>query len=136
MSNGPLFGVKVLVVDDDPVVLDLLGEVLTAAGAWIVKAADATEAVRALADERPDMLVCDMNLPGGGGLWVVDRAVAFDPEIGARTVVVSGEVPSDADAARLHAAGATLLPKPFRLSALTRTLSGFRVDVDQPTVDT
>jgi len=25
---------------------------------------------------------------------------------------------------------------PFRLSALTRTLSGFRVDVDRPTVDT
>jgi len=43
----------------------------------VAEAADATEAIDAVRRERPDLVLCDLNMPGGGGMAVV-KAVAAD----------------------------------------------------------
>ncbi len=43
----------------------------------VAEAADATEAIDAVRRERPDLVLCDLNIPGGGGMAVV-KAVAAD----------------------------------------------------------
>lgn len=51
----------------------------------VAEAADATEAIDAIRRERPDLVLCDLNMPGGGGLAVV-RAVAADVPVVILTV--------------------------------------------------
>jgi PAS domain S-box-containing protein len=58
-----LRGVAVLVVDDEPDVLDLIARVLGEAGAEVVQAAGATAALAALQARAPQLVISDIGLP-------------------------------------------------------------------------
>jgi DNA-binding response OmpR family regulator len=61
---------KILVVDDDPDLLAIVGFALTQAGFAVVKATDVPAAIRAFEAEIPDLAILDVNLPGGSGFDV------------------------------------------------------------------
>jgi DNA-binding response OmpR family regulator len=61
---------KILVVDDDPDLLALVAFALTNAGYAVVKATDAAPAIAAFDRELPDLVLLDINLPGGSGFDV------------------------------------------------------------------
>ncbi|MGI9245186.1 MAG: response regulator transcription factor, partial [Steroidobacteraceae bacterium] len=63
---------KILVVDDDADLLALVGFALTQAGLAVVKATDVASALRAFADEAPDLAILDINLPGGSGFDICE----------------------------------------------------------------
>lgn len=66
--DAPLLaGVRVLVVEDDAKVRELLVRVLCAAGAEAYAVSDAAQALPALADWHPDVLLSDTGLPGHDG---------------------------------------------------------------------
>jgi PAS domain S-box-containing protein len=65
--RGVLTGACILVVDDDQDSRDLLVAVLEHEGARVVAAASAADAFVALASHRPDVLVCDIGMPGQDG---------------------------------------------------------------------
>jgi DNA-binding response OmpR family regulator len=65
-ANDPL--PRVLIVEDEPDMNDLLADVLTAYGFQPVQAGDAEEALRVLADRQPDAILLDLMLPGMSGL--------------------------------------------------------------------
>jgi DNA-binding response OmpR family regulator len=56
--------VKILVVDDDRVVADLITFTVRRAGYEAVMASDAASALRRWSEDRPDLIVLDINLPG------------------------------------------------------------------------
>jgi DNA-binding response OmpR family regulator len=56
--------VKILVVDDDRVVADLVTFTVRRAGYEAVMASDAASALRRWSEDRPDLIVLDINLPG------------------------------------------------------------------------
>jgi signal transduction histidine kinase len=62
-----LAGLRVLVVDDDPYARDLINAVLERAGATVVAAASVAEALENLASWPPDVMVCDLVMPGDDG---------------------------------------------------------------------
>jgi two-component system CheB/CheR fusion protein len=62
-----LKGVSVLVVDDDPDALDILGLALGAVGATVQTAASAEAALAMLQRWRPDVVLSDIQLPGLDG---------------------------------------------------------------------
>lgn len=64
---------KILVVDDDRELRELIGFVVRRAGYTIVEAGDGPEAVRQHAVERPDLVILDVNLPGFDGFEVCRR---------------------------------------------------------------
>jgi DNA-binding response OmpR family regulator len=70
-------GQRVLVVDDDPTVSDVVRRYLERAGFDVALAADGHSALRAAADVRPDLVVLDLMLPGLDGLSVIRRARAL-----------------------------------------------------------
>lgn len=59
---------KVLVVDDDRVLADLVVFTLRRAGNEAIVASDAGSAIRRWMDDKPDMIILDVNLPGTAGL--------------------------------------------------------------------
>src|SRR5438045_7368957 len=66
-------GQRVLVVDDDPTVSDVVRRYLERAGLAVTLAADGPAALRAFEAERPDLVVLDLMLPGIDGLEVCRR---------------------------------------------------------------
>ena len=64
---------RLLVVDDEPNILDLLAESLRYAGFDVTTAADGHAAVAAAQSQRPDLVVLDVMMPGIDGFEVVRR---------------------------------------------------------------
>jgi CheY-like chemotaxis protein/anti-sigma regulatory factor (Ser/Thr protein kinase) len=69
----------VLVIDDDPNALDLLGRTLQGAGARVVTATDGGEALRLAKTLHPAAITLDVMMPGMDG-WEVLRELKHDPE--------------------------------------------------------
>ncbi|MBV9485743.1 MAG: response regulator transcription factor [Frankiaceae bacterium] len=64
---------RLLVVDDEPNILELLSASLRFAGFEVATAADGNQALRVAADFRPDLLLLDVMMPGIDGFEVVRR---------------------------------------------------------------
>ncbi|MQA26088.1 MAG: response regulator [Micromonosporaceae bacterium] len=64
---------RVLVVDDDPTVSDVVRRYLERAGITVALAADGVSALRAYRSDRPDLVVLDLMLPGMDGIEVCRR---------------------------------------------------------------
>lgn len=72
---------KILLVDDETAILDTL-EILFRGEGWDVAVADSgPKALAALEDERPDIVLTDIRMPGATGLKVLSEAHDVDPEI-------------------------------------------------------
>ncbi len=76
---------RVVVADDHQIWRSGLRADLGSDFAVVGEAADATEAIALARREHPDLVVCDLNMPDGGGLAVV-RAVASDVPVVILTV--------------------------------------------------
>jgi DNA-binding NarL/FixJ family response regulator len=95
--------VRVVVADDHPIWRDAVERDLAAAGLVVVGVAgDGDKAVRVCAAVRPDVLVCDLQMPGRSGVEVT-RAVVQD---GVRVLVLSASG-EQADVLEAVKAGAT-----------------------------
>ncbi|HEY1855519.1 MAG TPA: response regulator transcription factor [Solirubrobacterales bacterium] len=64
---------RILVVDDEPTIVEIVGRYLERAGYEAAGAADGFEALEAAAAERPDLVVLDLMLPGIDGIEVMRR---------------------------------------------------------------
>jgi CheY-like chemotaxis protein len=82
---GDLTGVRVMAVDDDQDALGLLRTVLETAGAAIVTAPSAAEALEQLETVRPDVLLVDLGMPGVDGFEFIARLRA-SPDPGLRDI--------------------------------------------------
>jgi two-component system, OmpR family, response regulator ResD len=75
----------VLVVDDEPTILDVVGRYMERAGYETYRAADGPAALRLAALHRPDLVVLDLMLPGIDGIEVMRQ---LHEEPGARIAVI------------------------------------------------
>ncbi|MCL5966601.1 MAG: sigma-54 dependent transcriptional regulator [Deltaproteobacteria bacterium] len=71
-------GNRILVVDDEANLRDVLGKILSAEGYAVTGAADGAEGLRLLAAERFDIVLCDIRMPGMGGLEFLSEVRARD----------------------------------------------------------
>ena len=71
-------GIRVLVVDDNPDVRELIAAVLERAQAEVATAASADEALEAVKSKRPDVLLCDLHMPGIDGFELIHRVRAWE----------------------------------------------------------
>ena len=85
----PLGGLRVLVVDDDADALDLATEILAGAGAIVNTCASAPEALAAVRQWRPDVLVSDIEMPGEDGYALIRAVRALAAEDGGTTPAVA-----------------------------------------------
>ncbi len=119
-AHYPLSGLRILVVDDQPDILDLLDGMLSLDGATVQGCLNAHEALALTRAWQPDVLVSDIAMPGEDGYWLIKRIRSLKPEEG-------GAVPAIAltayvgieDRMRVLAAGfQQYVPKPVESAEL------------------
>jgi len=88
-AGTPLDGLKILVVDDDPDALELTTAILESSGAGVRRCFAAPEALDALREWRPDVLVSDIEMPGEDGYSLIRKVRALDPAQGGRTPAIA-----------------------------------------------
>ncbi len=100
-ATPPLRGVRVLVVDDQADVVESLRDLLRLEGHEVATARSGEEALEVARRFRPEVLFCDLGLPGLDGFGVA-RAARTDPALeGTFLVALSGYAhPRDIEAAR------------------------------------
>ncbi|MCA8953375.1 MAG: sigma-54-dependent Fis family transcriptional regulator [Planctomycetes bacterium] len=102
---------KVLLADPDPRTQESLRAVLTERGFLLDAASDVQEALQPIADGDVDLVVCDLALPGGGGLQLLQAIHDLHPQTAVVLLSAFGSV-QDAVQAMRHGA-ADFLGKPF-----------------------
>jgi DNA-binding NtrC family response regulator len=70
----------ILVVDDEPLIRDTLAEYLTQEGYLVEVCADGEDAIAHAGDQRFDVVLCDVQLPGIDGLELLDQLRRVSPE--------------------------------------------------------
>lgn len=107
----------ILVVDDDADVRDVLMRFLKRRGYLVESAADGEEALTAVRDHDPDLMLLDIYLPKMSGLDVL--GAMQDDGLQTRTIALSG-VPGDQMVQSTMDLGAVaFLAKPFDFTSLT-----------------
>lgn len=102
-----------LVVDDDPQVLGLLRLNFEMEGYDVSCAADGTEALEVVARDNPDLVVCDIMMPGIDGLEVVRRLRADPATADLPVVVLSAKAMRSDLRAGMEAGADEYVTKPF-----------------------
>jgi diguanylate cyclase (GGDEF)-like protein len=109
---------RILVVDDEKLFQELYQGVLAAAGHATRAAASAEEALALLAEERFDLLVTDLVMPGMDGVALVREAKRHDPDLEA--IAVTGRDDVKLAVAAMKAGCADFLTKPVEEDELVR----------------
>jgi CheY-like chemotaxis protein len=113
---------RILVGDDNEQMRRLIVELLEAEGYEVSEAIDTDEVLEQVSQARPDLLVLDVQMPGGGGI-VALRAIRSDPACrGMPVLLLSGSVDLEVDLASDVGADAQL-PKPFPIDEFRETVS-------------
>ena len=125
-SDGPI---RVLVVDDEEEILELLGEYLKARGFEVATAYDGADAMAALHAEDLDLVITDMKMPQADGLELLAATLAMRRPVGVILMTGYGTVET-AIHALTHGAYAYLL-KPFKLRDLHTVVKGALVRLER-----
>ncbi|MGD8872443.1 MAG: sigma-54 dependent transcriptional regulator, partial [Gemmatimonadota bacterium] len=72
---------KILLVDDETAILETLSILFRGEGYDVTVADSGPKALAALEDEKPDLVLTDIRMPGAGGLEVLSHAREVDPEM-------------------------------------------------------
>jgi len=110
---------RILVVDDDEVVLKLIAELLTFDGHEVITAKTGKECLSLTREKRPDAMLLDVVLPDMNGIDVC-RLIKEDPDlVGTLVILISGVETSDASQAKGLKLGADgYIVKPFKKQVL------------------
>ena len=101
---------RILVVDDDPAMVGAITALVGTEGHQVITAYDGLTAVKRFREERPDIVLLDLAMPGPDGFTVAGRMRA---EGDAPIVVVSGESSEEAKVRALGIGADDYLVKPF-----------------------
>lgn len=111
---------RVLVVDDEPQVVELLQEFLAAKGYQVLTASDGEEALRKVKEERPHVVLLDVRMPKMNGLEVLKRVREIDHEVG--VIMVTGVMEEETGRQALQLGAFDYITKPLDLKYLERSL--------------
>ncbi|HEV2071723.1 MAG TPA: response regulator, partial [Acidimicrobiales bacterium] len=105
--------VRVLVVDDDPVILKLLRVNFEMEGYSVTTAADGVKGLKAAREEHPDVIISDVMMPHMNGLELV-AALDADTSTDAIPVILLSARAQETDVSDgLHAGADDYVTKPF-----------------------
>jgi len=102
---------KVLVIDDDEMLLSLMQNILQGEGYTILSTADGPRGIAIYKEERPDIVLLDLGLPSMNGLEVLRRIRSFDEK--AKVIVVTGYGSAESVEVAYRSGAWDFVQKPF-----------------------
>jgi len=115
---------RILLVDDEPAVAEVLAEAVKAAGHEALVALDGTEALGILSTTQVDAVFMDLVMPGLSGLAVLAQIRKHHPLL--PVVVISGHAVDETAAKAKELGAVAVLEKPSTLAQLSEILSTLR----------
>lgn len=114
MSRGTVaLQQRVLLVDDDPLLLEVLTTVLDLEEFEVLAASDGDTALGLATRERIDLVVCDVRMPGTDGLEVCRRLKTDPSTAGVPVILLTGRDTEEGRAAGEAAGCDAYVTKPF-----------------------
>lgn len=101
---------KVIIVDDERAIRDILSDALRQAGYEVLSAADGNNALSFIRDENIQIAICDIKMPGMSGIELLKRILDVSPETVVIMITAYASVETAVDALRYGAYDYTLKP--------------------------
>ena len=116
---------RILVVEDNPMNLELVRDILTAEGYEVLEAADGATGVAIATLERPALILMDLQLPRLDGLEAT-RLIRADPQLADIPIVAVTAHAMKGDDEKARAAGCDgFVTKPIQVREFTATVASF-----------
>jgi DNA-binding response OmpR family regulator len=111
---------KILIVDDEPHILRLLASRLKANRYEVIAASDATQGFRAANEERPDLILLDIRMPGKDGLSLFNSLKESNVTSGIPIVFITAYPQKNVRESVLALGAVDFVAKPFNAEDLLR----------------
>jgi len=113
---------RILVIDDDPEVVDLLASYLREEGYGVLGALTIDEGIKLVILSRPELVLLDILLPGGmNGIEALKRIRSIDPTI--KVIMVTGSRDPLLAREALELGALAYIDKPFDFAYLKRVVA-------------
>lgn len=116
---------KILIIDDEQLLLDLLTHLLSKIGYQVDQALDSQEAAGKLKDQEYDVIFLDMKMPLMDGKAFYSTVRQRFPDLAKRIVFVTGDVANPETLSFLKESGNLHLQKPFTIQEVKNLLDRF-----------
>jgi DNA-binding response OmpR family regulator len=114
---------KVLIADDDRSFVELVSTRLRAKGHQVLAAMDAIQAFANAVRNLPDVIILDLNMPGGTGVEALRKMKTSTKTSGIPVIIASGLTDQKQVHAVLELGAAVYLPKPVKFEILADALT-------------
>jgi len=112
--------IVILVVDDDPLIVDFLSDYLRGDGYDILTASSGEEAISKLKSSRVDIAFIDLKMPGMNGLETIERMARIERDT--VTILMTGFPTLDSSVRAMKLGASDYVLKPFKLEELSSSL--------------
>jgi|SRR5437016_5886130 len=119
----PAQSARILVLDDDKMIAELLGEMLSLVGYSATLCHSAPEALELVDREKFDLILSDFRMPKMNGEEFYRQAIGKKPELARRVVFLTGDVVNEETQAFLRSTGNPHLAKPFQLARVEEAVA-------------
>lgn len=113
--------IKILVLDDEPIVVERLKASLERVGYSVDAYASSRDALTRLQSERYDILITDLKMSGPDGMEVLREAQRLNSDI--KSVVITGFATTETAEEALRSGAVVFVPKPFKMKQLKDLIS-------------
>ena len=115
---------RILVIDDDEVVLDLISEALYMGGYEVDKARNGIEALKKIEENNYSLILTDIKMPGMDGEELYEKMLSVDSEIAPKVVFTTGDILGMETRRFLEDGKKHYIAKPFGVEELNRVICG------------
>jgi two-component system cell cycle response regulator DivK len=118
-------GARILVVEDNPINMELVRDILIAAGYEVLEAADGASGVAVACAERPELILMDLKLPGLDGLEATRQIRANGDLAGVPIIAVTAHAMKGDDDKALAAGCDGFITKPINVRDFNAAVARF-----------
>ncbi len=119
---GPVSPLRLMVVDDEEVLVELLGDFLRSVGHSVDTAADGRKALELAKTRDYDVILSDLKMPGLDGQGFYEQLVKVKPVMAVRFIFSTGDLANPKVQTFFQTTGCLYLSKPFRLESVLKVL--------------
>jgi two-component system NtrC family sensor kinase len=122
LTRTPAKTQRILVVDDEPAIRDLLAKALATEGYEVDMAENGEESWRKMQGQTYGCILLDLKMPGMSGQQLYHRIAKFDQGLAQRVIFVTGDTVSPDTRDFISASGNPAVSKPFKLEDVLRQI--------------